>query len=120
MSSEKTAISVRGLGKSYHIAHKQQHSTMAEAMLHRLKNPFARPNSEEMWALKDINFDIAQGDIVGLLGRNGAGKSTLPKVLSRITEPTTGNAWPGRAGGQPDRGGDRISARTGRGARISI
>jgi lipopolysaccharide transport system ATP-binding protein len=92
MSSEKTAISVRGLGKSYHIAHKQQHSTMAEAMLHRLKNPFARQNSEEMWALKDISFDIAQGDIVGLLGRNGAGKSTLLKVLSRITEPTTGNA----------------------------
>ena len=92
MSSEKMAISVRGLGKSYQIAHRQQHSTMAEAMLHRLKNPFSRPNSEEMWALKNINFDVPQGDIVGLLGRNGAGKSTLLKVLSRITEPTIGMA----------------------------
>ncbi len=99
MSSEKIAISVRGLGKSYRIAHQQQHSTMTEAFLHRLRNPFARPNSEEMWALKDISFDIAQGDIVGLLGRNGAGKSTLLKVLSRITEPTTGSArMAGRVG----------------------
>ena len=92
MSSEQMAISVRGLGKSYRIAHQRQHSTMAEAMLHRLKKPFARPNTEEMWALKDISFDVPQGDIVGLLGRNGAGKSTLLKVLSRITEPTTGTA----------------------------
>ena len=92
MSSEPIAISVRGLGKSYQIAHKQLHSTMAEAMLHRLKNPFARAPSEEMWALNDVSFDIPQGAIVGLLGRNGAGKSTLLKVLSRIIEPTTGTA----------------------------
>ena len=92
MSSDEIAISVRGLGKAYHIAHQRQHSTMAEALLHRLKNPFARPDSEEMWALKDINFDIERGDIVGLLGRNGAGKSTLLKVLSRITGPTAGTA----------------------------
>jgi lipopolysaccharide transport system ATP-binding protein len=92
MSSEPIAISVRGLGKSYHIAHRRQHSTMAEAMLHRLKSPFTRAPSEEMWALNDVSFDVSQGDIVGLLGRNGAGKSTLLKVLSRITEPTTGTA----------------------------
>src|SRR5690242_10227314 len=90
MSSDQSAISVRGLGKRYEIVHRKQHFTMAEAMLHRLRHPFERPPSEEMWALNDINFDIPRGDIVGIVGHNGAGKSTLFKVLSRIIEPSLG------------------------------
>ncbi len=91
MSSSDVAVSVRGLSKSYTIAHNaENHTTAAEALIHRLKNPLSRPNTETFWALKDVDFDIQKGDVVGVIGRNGAGKSTLLKVLSRITEPTTG------------------------------
>ena len=47
-------------------------------------------DSEYVWALKDINFKVEQGDVVGIIGKNGAGKSTLLKLLSRVTGPTTG------------------------------
>ncbi len=91
MSESDIAVSVRNLSKLYTIAHDhEKHITLAETMLTRLRNPLRRAKTETFWALKDIDFDVKKGDVVGIIGRNGAGKSTLLKILSRITEPTTG------------------------------
>lgn len=91
MSSGDIAISVRNLSKSYSIAHNAaSHTTMAEALMHRLRRPMQRQQRETFWALRDLSLDINKGSVVGVIGRNGAGKSTFLKILSRITEPTGG------------------------------
>ena len=91
MSSE-TAIRITDLSKSYRIRHEagDRPTNLAELISRRLRKPLQRASIEEFWALKEINLDIKQGEVVGVIGRNGAGKSTLLKILSRITEPTRG------------------------------
>ena len=95
-------IRVENLGKRYRIGERAPYRTLRDALARAVTAPLRRSSSRsplpggeepnEFWALKDVSFEVRQGDVIGILGRNGAGKSTLMKILSRVTKPTLGHA----------------------------
>ncbi|HEX7014881.1 MAG TPA: ATP-binding cassette domain-containing protein, partial [Cyclobacteriaceae bacterium] len=87
-----TAIRVENLGKKFVIGHRVEGDLRGSfsRRLSRLMGRSGEGAREEFWALKDVSFEVRKGEAVGIIGRNGAGKSTLLKILSRITDPSTG------------------------------
>lgn len=93
------AIQVESLGKRYRIGQRLRYHTLRDRLTDALQAPVrllrnkgteASSRSAEIWAVRNISFQVEEGEVVGLLGRNGAGKTTLLKILSRVTQPTEG------------------------------
>ena len=91
-----SAIRVEHLSKRYRIGVTEGYRTFRETIMDAVTAPFtkrggSRSGDDEMiWALKDVSFEVKEGEVIGIIGRNGAGKTTILKILSRITEPTRG------------------------------
>jgi lipopolysaccharide transport system ATP-binding protein len=94
------AIRVENLSKRYRIGQRERYYALRDVLARALTAPLRRfrnshsenhtLNSDHIWALKDVSFEVSEGKVIGIIGRNGVGKSTLLKILSRITKPTEG------------------------------
>ena len=87
------AVRVANLGKQYRIGERQPYKSLRESLTRAVRGRLrgdGRAPRETIWALRDVSFEIARGEVIGVIGRNGAGKSTLLKILARITDPTEG------------------------------
>lgn len=89
----ESVIQVRGLSKRYRVGERERYLALRDVLARVFTFRRSRRQPDDyLWAVRDIDFDVSRGEVVGLIGRNGAGKTTLLKLLSRITRPTSGYA----------------------------